>query len=141
MTKPVYGKQRTVCGSYSADNVNRNTSRVLADVEYYTGTQDKVRDAGGGSDYNSLPSDRPGYYTGPDGFKLGKVISNIDEVDGYGSRALQKGWHREAGFSAAVSTDGDHPSKSRVSSWPSRGIDSDGGAAHGSPKGSKFSWN
>ena len=82
MTKPNLAKQRTVTGAFSHD-ANTNTGRDLADCNFgnFTGTRDKVRDAGGGSDYNSLPSDRPNYYTGPDGFKLGKKVPGIDDDD------------------------------------------------------------
>jgi len=141
MTKPVYGKQRTVCGSYSADNVNRNTQKVLGDVSYSyaTHSQDKVRQGADHPDLGTYPSDRPNYYVSGDGFKMGKQISGIGEADPDGSRALQKGWHRTAGFSAAVSTDGDHPGRG-TTNMKSRGTDTDT-AGQGSIKGSKFSWS
>jgi len=137
MTKPNLGKQRTVTGSYSGQFVDRNTSKIAGDVPCDLSTRDKVRDAGGGSDYNSLPSDRPNYYTGPDGFLLGKRVPGIDDDDS--SRALNKEWHRRAGFSQEVSRHGNHPSRG-TTNMKSRGVDS-GDSAHGSPKGSKFSWH
>src|SRR5215472_2902788 len=135
MTKPNLGKQRTQTGAYSGDSVERNTSKVLGEVPYYTGTGDKVRDAGGGSDYNSLPSDRPNYYTGPDGFLLGKKVLGID--DDNSSRALNKEWHRRAGFSQEVSRADNHPSKGTTNT-KSRGTDTTS-PGQGSPKGG-FSW-
>ena len=137
MTKPNLAKQRTVTGAFSHD-ANTNTGRDLADCNFgnFTGTRDKVRDAGGGSDYNSLPSDRPNYYTGPDGFKLGKKVPGIDDDDS--SRALQKGWHRAAGFSGVVSTNNNHPGKG-TTNMRSRGTDTDT-ADQGFPKGTKFLW-
>jgi hypothetical protein len=138
MTKPNLGKQRSWTGAYSGQSVDRNTSKVAGDVPCDLSTRDRVRDAGGGSDYNSLPSDRPNYYTGPDGFLLGKQISGIDEADPDGSRALQKDWHRKAGFSQEVSRTGNHPGRG-TTNMKSRGADTDT-AGQGSPKGSKFSW-
>src|SRR6516162_7022314 len=138
MKIPVYGKQRTVTGSYSGQYVERNTSKVAGDVPCDLSTRDRVRDAGGGSDYNSLPTDRPGYYGGPDGFLMGKQISGIDEADPDGSRALQKGWHRKAGFSAEVSRAGNHPSKG-TTNMKSRGTDT-ASPGQGSPAKASFSW-
>jgi len=71
---------------------------------------------------------------------LVRLIRNEEKskrTENDGSRALQKEWHRKAGFSA-VSSDSNHPRNSSVSSWPSRGTDSGGNV--GSPRGAKFSW-
>jgi len=118
MTIPVYGKQRTVTGSYSGQSVERNTSKVAGDVPCALSTRDRVRDAGG--------------------FLMGKQISGIDEADPDGSRALQKGWHRKAGFSAEVSRAGNHPSKG-TTNMKSRGTDT-ASPGQGSPAKASFSW-
>jgi hypothetical protein len=68
---------------------------------------------------------------------MGKRLTHPD-IDPDGSRALQKDWHRTAGFSAEVSRAGNHPSKGTTNMKP-RGSDSDT-VGQGSPKGTKFSW-
>jgi len=132
-------KQRTVTGSYSTQDVNRNTSAVAGDVRCDLSTRDKIRAGANHPDLGTYPSDRPNWYVSGDGFKMGKQISGIDEADPDGSRALQKEWHRKAGFSQEVNRYGNHPSKG-TTNMKSRGVDS-GDADHGSPKGSKFSWS
>jgi len=136
MTKPNLGRQRTIAGSYSGQSVERNTSKVLGDVPYYTGTRDKVRDAGGGSELAWFPGPTPNNYVAGDGLRLGKRLTHPD-IDPDGSRALQKDWHRKAGFSQEVNRADNHPSKG-TTNMKSRGVDS-GGSGQGGPK-CGFSW-
>jgi len=138
MTKPNLGKQRTVTGSYSAQDVDRNTSRVAGDVPCDLSTRDKIRAGADHPDLGTYPGRTPNNYVSGDGFKMAIKLTHPD-VDPDGSRALQKDWHRKAGFSQEVNRYGNHPSKG-TDNFKSRGTDS-GDAAHGSPKGSKFSWS
>jgi hypothetical protein len=105
-------------------------------------------------DENPLNCDQNNsYYPGP---TPGKFVSNVEgknsiklspnvvEADWVATQAWrnsQADWHKAAGFSEEVPTppDTDHPTKSRVSSWPSRGTDTRS-ANQGSPKGGKFGW-
>jgi hypothetical protein len=87
---------------------------------------------------NYMPGDRPGTVQANTQRKRYQVDLNL--VDPDGSRALQKDWHRTAGFSAEVGRGTQHPRQSSVSSWPSVGADS-GDQDHGSgPSGGKFKW-
>jgi len=141
------GKQRTWTGSYSGDSVERNTSKTLGDVACnLTTTRDKVRLGADHPDLGTYPAfGRANYYVSGDGFKMGKEIYNVGNIDPDGSRALQKDWHARAGFSGVVSPTeneqgGTHP-KHGTAHMRSRGTDSSSAGQQGSPKGAKFSWS
>jgi|SRR6516162_9038087 hypothetical protein len=68
-----------------------------------------------------MPGDKPGTFQ--DNTQSKKYQLDLSRVDSDESRALQKDWHRTAGFTAEVSRGTQHPKKSSVSSWPSRGTD------------------
>jgi len=137
MTKPNLGKQRTWTGSYSGQSVDRNTSKVAGDVPCDLTTRDKIRAGADHPDLGTYPGRTPNFYVSSEPFKAAIKLTHPD-VDPDGSRALQKDWHRRAGFSQEVSRHGNHPSRG-TTNMKSRGVDS-GDASHGSPKGSKFSW-
>ena len=52
-----------------------------------------------------------------------RIQLDLSRVDSDESRALQRSWHRTAGFSAEVGRGTQHPKQSDVSSWPSVGAD------------------
>ena len=83
-----------------------------------------------------MPGDRPGTFQ--DNTQRKRYQVDLDFVDSDESRALNKAWHRTAGFSAEVSRGTQHPRNSSVGSWPSRGADT-ATEGQGSPKGG-FKW-
>jgi hypothetical protein len=137
------GKQRTWKGAYSND-ADRNTGSDLADYSFksFTGTRDEVRMGADHPDLGTYPAfGRANYYVSGDGFKMGKQIYNVGNIDPDGSRALQKDWHARAGFSGVVSPTeneqgGTHP-KAGHTKFASRGTDAPS-SGQGSPGG--FKW-
>ena len=140
------GKQRTYCGAYSAENRDDNTGKVLGDVSYPKYTRDKIRAGADHPDLGTYPGPTPNNYVSGDGFKMSIKLTHPD-VDPDGSRALQKDWHRRAGFSRVVSATeneqgGTHPSRgtdARTRMRSGWGADNDT-AGQGSPKKAPFSW-
>jgi hypothetical protein len=77
--------------------------------------------------YNPGPTPNK-YVSNADGKTSIKLNPNIVEADWVANQAWrnsQASWHKAAGFSEEVPTPHgtEHPTKSRVSSWPSRGVD------------------
>jgi hypothetical protein len=139
------GKQSVYKGAYSHD-ADTNTGKDLADCDFkgFTGTKDNVRKGADHMDLGTYPAfGRVNYYVSGDGFKMGKQIYDMGNIDPDGSRALQKDWHARAGFSGVVSPTeneqgGSHPRQGSTKFAP-RGTDAKS-SGQGSPSGSKFSW-
>jgi len=134
--------RRTYAGAYSRD-CDDNTYKVLGDVSYYKASRDNIRLGADHPDLGTYPGPTPNNYVSGDGFKMGKQIYNVGNIDPDGSRALQKDWHQRAGFSGVVSPSeneqgGTHP-KRGTTNMRSRGTDT-ASSGQGGPKGG-FSWS
>jgi len=136
--------RRTYAGAYSRD-CDDNTYKVLGDVSYYKASRDNIRLGADHPDLGTYPGPTPNNYVSGDGFKMGKQIYNVGNIDPDGSRALQKDWHQRSGFSGVVSPTereqgGTHPKSgtdARTSVKSGWGADNDT-PGQGSPGG--FSW-